>query len=478
MDGFFLNISEGLHFLLATFNGKALAVAGTVSTRDLALLSWIGMAVALVFAFKKTREPAFQVVKAALRKKLVSVCFAILAYTGGSLYLLEQLGIFTVYQLKYAFIWIVSVGFIPLGKMKEFQKNMVGNAFTLVRSGWTWLALFSFFLGLYPFDFLVEFFIGVPLMLFFGIILAYAEKMEEQRVVKMTSFMILGIVLFVVVRTGFDMYSNPKAYFNQQVLLNYVSVASLTVLYVPFVFALTMFCAYESVFVLVDFHVKKRSVALYAKVVSFIVFNFNVNIAKRWSWIVACTRPQNISGINSGIKRIMQTWLSEIFPEPVSGNEGWLPKDARHFLDDYELIPDYYDWRYGDYCSASATATANDINIMNTYCYSIRGVKGVVKKLVFKMSVLNIARHPERSETKGQVVNDFLAMCNMLWFRANGVDLPGSVIDSIRSCFKSEFSLGEIHGQFECVSLENGCEMIFVVQQGQWDENCTEIVFS
>lgn len=481
MDSFFQSIGAELYPLLATFNETAVSVASTVSTRDIAILSWVGIVVVLILVSRKMRVAAVNLVKSAFSTKLIYVYVVMLIYFGVAIYAMNQLGLFTIYQIKYVSIWFFTVGLIPIIRVKEFQDDIFGKSFALAKSSWTWFALFAFFLGLYPFNFYVEF-AGVPIMFFLVSIIAFDSRMRDKRVVNGASFILFGIIIFVVVRTIIDIFINTSMYFNKYVFLNFISVATLTVLYIPFMFAFTLYCAYEGLFLLIDHHVKNRLLALYTKGMAVLFFNFNIRLARRWLRLLVQTMfevsPEGVASINSTMMKMMRIWRAEKFPKPVPASEGWSPKIARKFLEQYKLIPGDYDWNAGNYFVASSIKSADDINSSNvyfySYSYSIRGLEGVVKMLDFRMSANSTTKHPEKSETKDQVVNEFLVMSNTLWLRANGTALPEHIADAIRTRSMAQVTVGEIYGQFKYSSLEKWYEMVLVVRAGQWEEGWSE----
>ena len=468
---FIFSYTEEISYIEKTFQSSLTAFYSTLSTRDIAIFIWACIIITLILYSNQTRKSALQLIKAALQKNLITIYIAISTYTTFILFLLNKIGLYTIYQLKYALIWIFAVGFVPLIKMKKFQDDMIRNAFSLAKSGWTLLALFSFFISLYPFSFYIEFFILFPGALLLGAILALADNGNYRHASKTANSIISIALIFIIIRTIYDIFQNHDNYFNQQVLLNYISVSILTVMYIPFMISLTMLIAYENLFIIINIHIKNRTVSIYSKLFSILFFNFNINLAKRWGRLVARTKPKTIRDINASIFRMRQIWRSEKFPRPVQLAEGWLPQKARRFLEEYQLNVSDYDLVSDNVFSASAIKTSEDPNSLIQYYYSLRGVEGVVKILKLTLSAFNISKHPEQSETKGQAIEEFLLLANTLWRQANGDNLPSQFSESIRNCSEIELVQGSQNIKFQYILMDHSYEMALIIQAAQWAES-------
>lgn len=446
------------------------AVAGTIDAREAALLVWLGLFILWCSIKKGLNSCTKRLIKCAMNPKLVVIYAAIFIYSGALLIVLDSFGLFTVYQVKYFVIWVFSVAFLPLWKMKMFEEDLIRSSFSMIKSQITIFALFSIFISLSPFDFWIEFLIGVPIIFLVSFSLAIAESDNNIYAAKIISKLSLIIIFVVALKTSYNIYLDVDAYINKELVTNFIFLIMLTFLYIPFAIALTMLFAYESLFTRFDIVSKDRGVAVYSKIAMLFSFNFNVVLAKRWMWLAIRNKYKTISDVNSSIASMLKIWWEEKFPRPVCASEGWPSEEARRYLERYGFKIGYYEWITDDYFSSiSSYADRRAINIYQ-YDFFALGTRGVVKKFVLKLFAVDIIEEEGEGDSLNNAFREFILMSGALWEKALDEEMPVQFIDSIISLTDIEMSRDGIAVNFKFSSNENKYEMRFEIKRNDWTE--------
>jgi hypothetical protein len=438
-----------LNEILTFLSVKAVEVFGTISSRDIAIALWLSILVLYCLISEKMRGQLRALIKCGFQFKLVIIYVCVAAYTTVCLVVLDRYGVFTACQVKPAVLWMLTVAFTPMFKQKSFQEDLVVNLVLLVKSGLTYLALISFYIGLRPFNIWIEFLIGVPLIFILGMMRAMAGAKGIPNVITAIDFVFLAILAVVSAWTGIDVYLHPEQYSLGGMLLDFGIPVLLTLMYVPFAFLFTIVCVYELMFVRLNFQITNKRVALYAKLVALAVFNMNIRLAGRWFEMLSLRDRQSISDINVSLLDMIKIWWSEKTQKPIPASDGWSPAGAKSFLEEFDLKSGDYNWRLDNVFSAEAVKNLNDLNSLCLVAYRIRGVAGCVKKVVLSLSSLNVGNPPELSETKRDLIQSFSSLSQYLWAKALEVAMPEEIIDSILRCESAS-----VRGDEYCADLD------------------------
>ena len=147
--------------------------------------------------------------------------------------------------LKDTIYWTLGVGFIlfvnvnkAISREKYFKKILIDN-FKLI-------VIFQFLSNLYFFNLILEI-IFIPILLMFTLTSAYSENKDEYKPVKKLSDTLLAIYGFtVLIFSIYHAITDFESLNNINSLKSLLLSPILTVLYLPFLYFMALFMAYES----------------------------------------------------------------------------------------------------------------------------------------------------------------------------------------------------------------------------------------
>lgn len=245
------------------------------SSREQALLFW-GLLIIIVFQFyKPIRQSIFSVVKAFFYVKLISIVFLALTYSSSIIYLLWKIDFWKLELLKDSIFWFFGSGFIILmnltkaHKEKNFFKNIVKDNLKLI-------LILELVINFHQFSLITEI-ILFPIIVFLVLMQKVAERKEESKQVKsIIDWILVGFGICVLVLSSLDIWNNYKEFANISNLESFLLPIILSITFVPFAYALTLFMNYEMLFIRLSLFLKKKEDLAYAKWRSIRKANFSL----------------------------------------------------------------------------------------------------------------------------------------------------------------------------------------------------------
>jgi hypothetical protein len=221
----------------------------TFNNRDWSLLIW--STIIIGFFIWAGRARIGSLFKAALQRYIVTIFLLVIGYVYCSIKLLSGLGIWDVTMTKDAVLWTVGVA-LPMiknaikaseGKYK-LKEALIDNLKLTV--------LIEFIVNLYVFELWLELLI-VPFMTIITIMMAYSERKPEYAVTYKLLNRVTGIVgIFMLYHAIKYLVLDFKGFATIANLDNFLFPIFMTVLYLPFMYFLAIYVAYEQFFLRVD----------------------------------------------------------------------------------------------------------------------------------------------------------------------------------------------------------------------------------
>lgn len=185
-------------------------------------------------------------------------------------------------------LFSASVTFFKANKIdedKHFFKEMIKDN---LKVG----IFLEFLIGLYTFNFVAEF-IAVPITVLFGSLLAVAKGDSKYLKVKKLINAILTIVgiytIYHVINAAIHHY---KELFALENLKEFLFAPVYTLLYIPFLYLLSMYMVYETQNVILGVAIKEPTLKALAKEYAFRFFRNDLAGLKRWVRRVRFDNPQ------------------------------------------------------------------------------------------------------------------------------------------------------------------------------------------
>ncbi|MFW5490294.1 MAG: hypothetical protein ACNI3A_18030 [Desulfovibrio sp.] len=455
------------HHLLATSSSSFIEIITTVNPRELAIISWMGIFLVGALASEKLRTPILNIFKAALNKKSVIVYLLITSYTLSCTYLLSTVDLFTANQTKSVIIWIFTVALRQIVRQKKFQEDLLKEILTLLKTSITYISIISFFINRIPFNFYFEFILGVPFIIFLGLFLAVNESTNNKIPLKLLNIIFSFLVIFILIRTLVYIHQDNESYSLQSMALDFILPTILTILYIPLLTILTLFFSYEILFIRINFIVKNKRLAKYAKILAPFVFNFNMKLAQRWVLLLQ-QEDLHLKDVNASIIKIYKLWASEKRNKHVSISDGWAPKKAKSFLQEFAIIVKDYNYTHKDKLYGSFSKELYTQEELCTLCYSIDGLKECVKKISLDFSSIRIIPTNNLTTPQKQEYN-FLPIFQKLWSNAFNEAIPSQINYAISNHSSTKVQRGNSLGIVVSEIRPNGYDIKLIIIQKDWE---------
>lgn len=251
-----------------------------LNNRELAASSWILIVAISCAIYPQTRKPLFQVLKAFFMWKLAFSYILMFSYIAVVIWALNTIGLWRIDLLPLTALWCICVAFVMLfGFQKANDQHYFINS---LKDNIKGLIFLEFFVNLYVFNFYIEF-LMVPIFAFIGGMKALTERNEEHKIVDnlLNNFLVLfgSILIFysayniVVGFEDFATFQNFECF--------YLPVL-LSILFIPFVYFMALYAAYETLFIRLQFFVPEKSILRYAKIKSLFSIHCNLWKLNRW----------------------------------------------------------------------------------------------------------------------------------------------------------------------------------------------------
>ncbi len=250
-----------------------------LTSRELAGILWLCIFAAWAGSLKGVRRSIGPLLKALFSPKLLVLFSVIIGYNVAVIWGLWRVGYWTPAML-YDTVLFIAIGGIGAASKAATRGITYDRAF-LVRTVLVNLeltALVAFLSDFFPFSFLVEFLVVIPLMTLLAMLIVVAEhrKGAEQvhRVLTwiqgFVGMLLLGYLAWRVV-TGFTQLMHPA------VLFELALPVIMSVLFVPVLFLVCTVFAYEDAFLVVSFKSEDKRLSRWKRLRLFLRFGLNLS---------------------------------------------------------------------------------------------------------------------------------------------------------------------------------------------------------
>jgi len=399
-----------------------------LNNREIAIALWLILAATYIYSAKRMREirSAFKELAFVFQSRPVVIAFSIAAlYTVAMVYLLSGWELWNIDQLKNTVFWFFSVGLLSIYNLEKiktdshfFKNSVIGNL--------RLLAILQFVIGVYSLPLLAEL-VLVPFMVVVGLMTPIAESnIKYLQVKKILNGIIISFGLFTVAYTAYMLATDFKEFGQEKTLYDFIVPALLTVMYLPFVFAMMTYSTYETVFVRLQFSVQDRRLRRLAKLYAVVLFNVRLDAIRRWADHIARTEVFSHKQLLSTFAHLRKLKKLEKTKPEVAGSEGWSPYLAKDFLLSEGVSTGHYNLLFPDlWCASSKMYDLGDDLLCDNFAYYIEGVEGVAKVLKIKLNVNDNSRAPQANER-------LVVLSEVLIRESLGIDISDSVKDALR----------------------------------------------
>lgn len=273
------------------------------NNRELALLIWL--ALFIIWASRKPgmRRALSGLMRAFFARKVFTLVALMVLYLVAVVIGFRYLNLWQPSHFTATLLWGVSVGLVTLinlNSISEDEHYFRKTALEQVRL----LVLLEFFINFYVFDLWVEM-VLVPITVFIGGMLAYAESDSKYAAVKRLLDVVMAIfgaalVVFAVYKAVTDF----SAFATASTLRDFVLYPLMSLAFLPFTYIAALWVRYEGLFLRLSFFIRDKDLLRYAKRQAMIKINFRLNLLNAWARAVLRLRPESKADILDSLARV------------------------------------------------------------------------------------------------------------------------------------------------------------------------------
>lgn len=227
-----------------------------LNNREKAVAIWLFVFLIWVLTKKEVRSSVLDVLKSIFLTKLSIIFLTSFIYIFSTIFLLYKIKFWDPSLIKDTLIWIFSSGLILLINVNKatgdtgFFKNSLKDSIKLS------VAL-EFIMNLYTYSFLFEMIFIPTLLLIVAMNTLSGYKKEFNQIKKITDWLLSIVGIYTLIYTLFHLLPNIRFYLSIYNLHALLLPLILTILYLPFLYLLATYMAYETLFVRLNILVRK-----------------------------------------------------------------------------------------------------------------------------------------------------------------------------------------------------------------------------
>ncbi len=359
------------------------------------------------------RQPFWQVVKAFCAPQIFLSFTAASAYILISVFILFCGGIWQWENVKTTLLWGITFAFVTMFEVNRITEHNTHFRKTL-RDLFNGMVIVTFIGELYSFSLLVEM-ILLPVLTLVGTAYALSETKKEWQFAKIPLGWILSIVgLSILIYSGHQVMTNLDGVATMDTAREFSLPIILSLMFLPFIYLLSTYITYQTIFKRIGFSIKEPSLLRYAKWKAILNFRTDLDFLRRWARHIGINEFDNRASIKKSIWHINAIKRREKNPLVISEKDGWSPYAAKDFLaeaglpaNDYHLFYDCW------FANSNYKKMGDDLIQQDNLTYFIEGNENAVTRLNLQLNVNN-------PNTKTDSKEQFLIIARILLIKALG----------------------------------------------------------
>ena len=240
-------------------------IIAVLNNREKAMLIWLAFGLALALRSKDIRSSLVSIAETLLSRPILTILAAMAGYASVVVFFSYRFGLWDFRMTKDTAIWLLGPAIVMVFNHDKartepsyFKKMLLANLKVVL--------VVEFLVNFYVFNILVEALVVLPLLFFLGVSLAVSQAKEEYaRVGRLVqSFMgLIGLLLlfYALARLVGDFNSFASV----ATLKSFVLPPALTVLFLPFIYGLAVYTAYELIFMRITLRITDTKLARHTR---------------------------------------------------------------------------------------------------------------------------------------------------------------------------------------------------------------------
>lgn len=361
-----------------------------LNNREIAISLWMAAITIYIFSSSKmgdVKRSFRSLLSAFFVRQIISAVMLMATYMGVVVYLMFEANLWNSGQIKNTIFWAAAVGFMSLFKLESMKKDKSFFKHSII-DNLKILAIIQFVVSFYSFPLWIELLL-VPILALTGGMNAIAETDGKYNQVKK---LLDGLMMFfgiaVIAYTAYMLTTNFNKFGQESTLYDFIVPTLLTLFYLPFIFMMMVYSAYEQAFVRLIFVIKNHKLRLTAKIYAILFFNFRLALLERWLSHISIEKISSHKELINSLEHIRKVIKLENSINEVPFEEGWSPYIAKNFLSSEGLATGYYEKIFNDkwHASSPILKLGNEISPDNI-TYYIEGIEGIAKILKIQINI-------------------------------------------------------------------------------------------
>ena len=246
-----------------------------ISNRDFALIIFIILILIAFLWGENIRESLTECLKLLFEKNILMILIGLCIWLFLSLVLMQEAGIWNVSLTKDTIFWVVGVGLPTLFAIYKAKNNKYFSS--LILKAFKATFLLEFLINIFAFGLWIEL-ILLPVLTILAISAEIAKKKpESQLIVRPLNILLSTIALLMLGYSISQILVNWDKIYTVDTLRTLLISFNLLLLFLPYLYAVRLYMAYESIFVLINYWVNDAKVRRKLRFHILTVGNININ---------------------------------------------------------------------------------------------------------------------------------------------------------------------------------------------------------
>lgn len=250
------------------------SIISIFSNRELSVLIWGAIVLTALLFVKNIRQSSKQLFKALFVKQIMTVLFLLILFTATIIFFFYKINLWDKSLLKDTIFWFFGVALVlsyKANNAKDFAyfKEIIKDAIK-------WTIIIEFLINFYTFTLLTEL-ILMPVMVIVVLLQTVSEMdKKNEQVTKLLKNVtaIFGLILLSYV--AYKTFTNYKMLFALNNLFSFLLPIILTIIILPFIYILSLYINYETLFVRIKYMSKDNKIRLRLRKEILLAANFNI----------------------------------------------------------------------------------------------------------------------------------------------------------------------------------------------------------
>jgi hypothetical protein len=339
-----------------------------------------------MLAMPKIRQSLGGVIEAFCQPVILRVVAMAALYIMGATLLLYWRGIWTTDFIYSTITWAITFALVAMfeaDKLASDQRHM-GK---IIRDVISITAVLIFIIEMHSFSLVVEL-IALPMLTFITLMHEMAKLKEEHAAVEKLFGSILTIVgLSYLTLSLWQTWAEFEEINRLDTLRAFIIPTLLSLLFLPFLFGLGVYMAYERIFASLSLWMD-RNLLKYSKRQAAIRCRTNLDYLERWQRAVQRERPETKEATRKVFKDVEAVLRREKSPPEVEPKDGWSPWSAKDFMRAFGLeTRDYHEGYAGRWFAETNPKPLGMGFPRNNIAYYIEGEASCAKQLKLELNV-------------------------------------------------------------------------------------------